>query len=64
MEISHYKASWVNGENYPEPAWPETRPNGWNRETIVESSRGVDYSAPLSHHRAYLLGTTAVPSIL
>ncbi len=22
MQISHYKASWVHGENWPEPAWP------------------------------------------
>ncbi len=22
MKVSHYKASWVNGENWPEPTWP------------------------------------------
>lgn len=22
MRISHYKASWVNGQNWPEPTWP------------------------------------------
>ncbi|MGC9327630.1 MAG: glycoside hydrolase family 5 protein, partial [Candidatus Hinthialibacter sp.] len=22
MRISHYKASWVNGEDWPEPTWP------------------------------------------
>jgi endoglucanase len=22
MRISHHKASWVNGQNWPEPSWP------------------------------------------
>ena len=26
MEISHYKASWVNGENFPFPQWPRVLP--------------------------------------
>jgi hypothetical protein len=29
MEISHYKASWVHGEQFPPPEWPRvTAPNG------------------------------------
>lgn len=28
MEISHYKASWVNGENFPMPTWPLITGNG------------------------------------
>ena len=29
MEISHYKASWVNSQNFPEPQWPRLlAPNG------------------------------------
>lgn len=27
-EISHYKASWVNSENFPEPRWPMHSING------------------------------------
>ena len=27
-EISHYKASWVNSANFPEPAWPIVTGNG------------------------------------
>jgi hypothetical protein len=26
MEISHYKASWVNGEHFPNPQWPRLLP--------------------------------------
>ncbi len=26
MEISHYKASWVNGDRFPDPQWPRTLP--------------------------------------
>lgn len=26
MEISHYKASWVHGENFPTPQWPRVLP--------------------------------------
>ena len=26
MEISHYKASWVNGEKFPFPQWPRVLP--------------------------------------
>ena len=26
MEISHYKASWVDGENFPYPQWPRLLP--------------------------------------
>jgi endoglucanase len=27
MGVSHYRASWVGGENFPEPQWP----GGWNQ---------------------------------
>lgn len=27
-EISHYKASWVNSENFPQPSWPMRSVNG------------------------------------
>jgi len=33
MFISHYKASWVNSKDYPEPAWPG---NGWDRKRLEE----------------------------
>jgi endoglucanase len=33
MFISHYKASWVNSEKFPEPAWPG---NGWDRKRLDE----------------------------
>jgi len=33
MFISHYKASWVNTGNYPEPAWPG---HGWDRNRLQE----------------------------
>lgn len=36
MGISHYQASWVGGENWPEPAWPGEMQDGeyWNRERL------------------------------
>jgi endoglucanase len=33
MFISHYKASWVNSKDYPEPAWPG---NGWDRKRLEQ----------------------------
>ena len=33
MFISHYQASWVNSERYPEPVWPG---HGWNRERLKQ----------------------------
>jgi endoglucanase len=33
MFISHYKASWVNSANYPEPAWPG---HGWDRKRLEQ----------------------------
>jgi endoglucanase len=33
MSISHYGASWVNGGNFPQPAWPG---NGWDRKRLEE----------------------------
>ena len=43
MEITHYKASWVHGESYPEPQWPRLlSPNG----TLLSPNR-PDLSRPL-----------------
>jgi endoglucanase len=38
MGISHYKARWVGGENWPEPNWPGNQPDGmyWNRKKLQE----------------------------
>jgi endoglucanase len=33
MFISHYKASWVDSGNFPEPAWPG---NGWDRKRMEQ----------------------------
>ena len=33
MFISHYKASWVNSRNYPEPVWPG---HGWDRKRMEQ----------------------------
>jgi endoglucanase len=33
MFISHYKASWVNSKDYPEPAWPG---HGWDRKRLEQ----------------------------
>lgn len=36
MGVSHYKASWVNGEGWPEPTWPGTMQDGlyWDRALL------------------------------
>jgi endoglucanase len=36
MNVSHYKARWVNGENWPEPGWPGTMQDGvyWDRTRL------------------------------
>jgi endoglucanase len=36
MGISHYKASWVNGEDWPTPTWPGGWHYGarWDREDL------------------------------
>jgi endoglucanase len=31
FQFTHYKASWVNYKNFPEPAWPG---NGWDRSRL------------------------------
>jgi endoglucanase len=38
MGVSHYKASWAGGENYPEPTWPGKMPDGldWDRRRLEE----------------------------
>ncbi|MHB8866513.1 MAG: glycoside hydrolase family 5 protein [Pirellulaceae bacterium] len=38
MEISHYKASWVQGERFPEPVWPdpEGKAHRWDRKRLEE----------------------------
>jgi endoglucanase len=33
MFISHYKASWVDSGNFPEPAWPG---HGWDRQRMEQ----------------------------
>ena len=34
MGLTHYKASWVGGENWPEPVWPGAWHYGesWDRK--------------------------------
>lgn len=36
MGVSHYKASWVGGENWPEPTWPGMGIDGvyWDQERL------------------------------
>ena len=36
MGISHYRASWVGGENWPEPTWPGALQDGkpWDRASL------------------------------
>lgn len=38
MQISHYKASWVNGDRFPEPVWPdpEGTAHNWDRQRLEE----------------------------
>jgi aryl-phospho-beta-D-glucosidase BglC (GH1 family) len=44
-EISHYKASWAGGENFPVPTWPIISGNGLllseNKREIKEEFRGA-----------------------
>jgi endoglucanase len=37
MNVSHYKASWVGGENWPEPTWPGQMNDGeyWDRARLA-----------------------------
>jgi len=41
MGVSHYKASWVGGENWPEPVWPDHTEWGkrWDRAALEEHYR-------------------------
>jgi endoglucanase len=40
MQVSHYKASWVNSSGWPEPRWPITAGGQeWNRDALVEHYR-------------------------
>ena len=41
MGVSHYMATWVGGENWPEPAWPGRQPDGlyWDRTRLEEFYR-------------------------
>ena len=36
MGVSHYKAGWVGGENWPEPVWPGKMQDGiyWDRQRL------------------------------
>jgi endoglucanase len=37
VELSHYKAEWVNGsENWPEPKYPSTGAEGWDKDVMRE----------------------------
>ena len=38
MEISHYKASWVRGDRFPDPVWPDTegKAHKWDRKRLEE----------------------------
>jgi len=38
MAVSHYRASWVGGEKFPEPVWPglEFRGERWDRTRLVK----------------------------
>ncbi len=38
MNVSHYKASWVNAEHWEEPTWPgpDTRGNIWDRRRLEQ----------------------------
>jgi len=39
--VSHYKASWVGGEHWPEPTWPGLQPDGvvWDQKRLAEFYR-------------------------
>jgi endoglucanase len=41
LPVSHYKAWWVNGEDWPEPTWPLIEPHGhrWDRTRLEEHYR-------------------------
>lgn len=36
MGVSHYKASWAGGQDYPQPLWPGHMPDGkyWDRQAL------------------------------
>ncbi|MFO7901728.1 MAG: glycoside hydrolase family 5 protein [Planctomycetota bacterium] len=36
MEISHYKASWVRGDRFPKPVWPDRQgtAHNWDRQRL------------------------------
>lgn len=38
MEISHYQASWVQGERFPEPVWPDANKTAhkWDRHRLEQ----------------------------
>lgn len=47
MKLSHYKASWVNGQNWPEPTWPlkdgeRTIDQKWLREHLIEPFKELE----------------------
>ncbi len=48
MIVSHFKASWVNGDNWPEPTWPGPDVNGelWDRKRLEKHyQRWIDLAA-------------------
>jgi aryl-phospho-beta-D-glucosidase BglC (GH1 family) len=50
MEISHYKANWVNSENYPYPQWPQLiPPNGSLLSPVkTEGSHPIVFNGPFT----------------
>lgn len=49
MGVTHYKASWVNGENMPAPAWPIPRVSGFLHHPNADgrqSSLRIDFAQP------------------
>ncbi len=42
MQISHYKASWVHGENFPMPTWPMLKATG-----MIYGPEKKEYHSPM-----------------
>ena len=64
MEISHYKASWVNGESFPFPQWPRVLPpNGVLLSPAKpEGSRPLVIDGPFARQTALRLHVLTVSS--
>lgn len=48
LNVSHYKASWVNGQGWHEPSWPGrmTDLRYWDRGRLEEFLPAVDRAGP------------------